>query len=250
MTFEYTTRTTVAIQNFTSADSEVEYVTLDKSADSFKKLSQILNSSNSNIETYGDGTHDNPLKTQKKIDLWGKRGEDENPRRAFIVEKNSETNGTESIGFVNLGLSSISINNMAVYEGGSLFLNQYNNNTVVATALNDIYVNYLNELSSNKILPGALFIYTAHATNPLHKSLKDSGLTQLNLNSEEGKCIAAALNTHGNRFSIQRESTQDFYKNEETVAMEAGREVSIFYNLLNSTVCNLLGDEQITTEEL
>lgn len=217
----------VHINDFTSLDGSISYKSLDSSEDSFNSLNSVFSIENINVANYGDGTHADPVRTQKKVDIWGKRGNNEEPLRAFLVEKDSDT-----LGFVNIGRSVMKdINGNDIYEGGALFNSKYNNSTDVSLSLDAVYNDYFKALHENGFLPGGLFIYTISPENPLYFSLQNSSLNELESNSSHNDCVSEILAANENRFQCT----------EDHKIIENDREVAVFYNLIDSTICEFAG---------
>jgi hypothetical protein len=191
-------------------------ITSDESRTALESL--VLLENNANVEFYGA-----PGNIDLKLEIWGERGDEQQPLRTFIIEENGET-----AGFINLGISLMHINDKPIYEGGALFQATHNNEDFIAQSLDAIYIDYPKQLKD--ILTGPAFVYTISRDNPLYPSLKASGLTELNdLTTAEEQCIAIALRNNTERFSIDEETN---------IVTEKDREVAIFFNIFNQEDCN------------
>ena len=245
----------VTVTTFSSIDGSIEYNTL--TSNSFEALNSVLNPDNTNAQVYGGGGHDNAERNQKKINLWGPRGDNDQPLRNFLVQQDSdESLDQDTLGFVNFGASGMKdINGNPIYEGGALFEAEYNNTPLITTSIDAIYGDYFASLHKDGLLPGGLFIYTIATENPLFVSLLESnslvrlgtgqvagetgldnnGLpgTKAELDYKFGPCISEILATNAKRFNVG-----DNYYN----INESGADKAVFFNLLDESICAVAGE--------
>ncbi len=250
----------VSVTTFSSMDGSVQYNTLTRG--SFLSLNNVFNPEDTNAQVYGDGTHANPEKVLKKIDLWGARGDNQGPLRAFLIQEGDAEkiifSDRDTLGFVNLGVSGMKdVNGNPIYEGGALFSSSNNGSPVVTTAMDAVYGDYLPSLHKDGILPGRLFIYTVSTENPLYGSLQATNSLvelgsafELNGNGaysdkseydqQYGSCISAILAT-----------SPRFAGTEGSSVMDSGVLKAVFYNLLDESLCQKAGEAPAdTTPEL
>lgn len=233
----------VHITDFASTHLNYQTLNHNHNYNSLVKLWNLFNPElNANIHYYADGTHGNFDHTVSKIRSWGSRGENETPLRAFFVSKLTDD---QVIGFINLGISTAKLQDTNFYEGGMLFNHIYNGDSLVTEAINSIYNSYLKHMHSKNILTAPGFIYTISPTNPSAPAFKESNLKMLELSSKEedleNSCIIEALNNAGSRFNISFEIGKVF---------DNGREVEVFYNLLDPSLCSPVEKAGEIKEEL
>lgn len=212
------------------------YETLTTSEDSKDNLTKlVVLEHNPNVQFYGA-----PGNVDKKISIWGARGEQEQFTRCFFAKTTSDG---DLAGFVNIGLSTIKLDGKAINEGGALFHSDYNSEPLVTNALNDVYINYPATVGSQYF--GPAFVYTISAENPLASNFFASGLKALSVegDSKENQCMLQAFKNNDKRFSVT----------EDGKFLESGNEKLVFYHFYQdvNTIeeCAALGEVEVRSDE-
>ena len=177
-----------------------------------------------------------PSISQAIIDKWTERADSGLPIRAFIV---SEKESTEPLGYVNLGVNSVKIQEKTLLEGVFSFPTE---TTFGSEVLDSVYIDYASSLHQAGTLQEPAFIYTISPENTQKVYLEGSSLKKLVYGTEElqDNCLYNAM-IATNRFS---------FDSENNIMLESGSPKDVYYTFYDDSVCNAGDTNTAPTDEL